>query len=316
MTAFLKFQPIYQERVWGGRELEHFLQRKLPGSAPVGESWEIVDRSEAQSVLANGPEAGKSLRELLASRGREILGPGWPAGRPFPILVKWLDCRERLSVQVHPPASIAARLGGEPKTENWYFARTDAEAAVYAGLRPGIDRSAFERAIADGTVDRCLERMAVRAGDSLLIRSGTLHAIDSGNVILEIQQNSDTTYRVYDWGRVGLDGKPRALHVRESLECLEASTAAAPRLLRGSGDGELARCPEFAIRRGVVPPGGRLAFPAGEQARILSVVDGELAGGGGALRRGDNVLLPYAGDFAFASERGATVLVTEEFSRP
>ena len=132
MTPFLSFKPVYQERVWGGRALASFLDRKLPGSAPIGESWELVDRPEAQSVVANGPWAGKSLREVMATHAAAVMGPAWPPERPFPILVKWLDCRERLSLQVHPPASIAAQLGGEPKTENWYIARAEPGAAVLA----------------------------------------------------------------------------------------------------------------------------------------------------------------------------------------
>jgi len=259
MTPFLHFKPIYQERVWGGRVLESFLGRKLPGSAPIGESWEIVDRPEAMSVIANGPWAGKTLRAVMGAHTVEIMGPAWPKERPFPLLVKWLDCRDRLSVQVHPPASIAPKLGGEPKTENWYFARVDAEAAVYAGLRPGVTRESFEKAIDAGTVDQCLERPVVHNGDSLLIHSGVMHAIDAGNVILEIQQNSDTTYRVYDWGRLGLDGKPRTLHVRESLECLSANTAPTPQLIRDEASaGMLAQCREFTIRRVRLPAGGRL----------------------------------------------------------
>src|SRR3954469_24479464 len=123
MTSFLNFKPIYQERVWGGRHLEGFLQRKLPTRAPIGESWEIVDRPEAQSVAAGGTWAGQTLREIMQRHAGEVMGPAWPKERPFPILVKWLDCRGRLSVQVHPPASVAAQLGGEPKTENWYFAQ-------------------------------------------------------------------------------------------------------------------------------------------------------------------------------------------------
>jgi len=312
MTTFLRFEALYQERVWGGRLLETFLGRQLPGTAPMGESWEMVDRPEAQSVVTgNGPWAGKSLRELISVHGAEIMGPAWPKDRFFPILVKWLDCRDRLSVQVHPPASIARKLGGEPKTENWYFAQAAAGAAVYAGLRAGVTRASFERAIAGGTVDQCLDRLAVRAGDSLLIQSGTMHAIDAGNVILEIQQNSDTTYRVYDWGRMGLDGKPRTLHVRESLECLGANPAPAPRLVRGAG--LLAQCPEFKLSRRELRAGERLAFARGEQPRILSVVAGELEGGG-TLKLGDNVLLPYAGEFSFQARKAATVLVTEDFS--
>lgn len=320
MTPFLQFKPIYQERVWGGRGLESYLGRKLPAGGPIGESWELVDRAEAQSVVAGGPWAGKTLRELIAANPVEIMGPSWPRDRRFPVLVKWLDCRDRLSVQVHPPAGIAPRLGGEPKTENWYFGRADAGAAVYAGLRPGVTRENFERAIGAGTVDKCLERLAVRDGDSLLIQSGTMHAIDAGNVILEIQQNSDTTYRVYDWGRLGLDGKPRALHVRESLECLDANTAPRPQLIRKEWQsGMLVECREFTLRRERLAAGGRIAFASGKQARIISVVEGRLESGadsGPDLELGDNVLLPFAGEFSFRAKTAAVVLVTENFCQP
>jgi mannose-6-phosphate isomerase len=312
MTPFLQFNPIYQERVWGGRTLESFLNRALPGKTPIGESWEIVDRPEAQSVVSAGRWAGKTLRQVIESQSANIMGPQWPKERPFPILVKWLDCRDRLSVQVHPPVAIAQKLGGEAKTENWFIAQADTGAAVYAGLRAGVTRESFEHAIAAGMVEQCLDRLAVRAGDSLLIRSGTMHAIDAGNVILEIQQNSDTTYRVYDWGRMGLDGKPRTLHVRESLECLSANTAPAPRLLHGAGT--LVKCPEFTLRREDLPAGGQLKLGRDRQPRILSVAKGELEGDG-VLKRGDNVLLPYAGESSFVARTAATVLVTEEFAR-
>lgn len=314
MTPFLNFKPLYQERVWGGRLLETFLGRNLPGTAPIGESWEIVDRPEAQSVVMGGLWSGKTLREIMATHAHEIMGPDWPQGRPFPLLVKWLDCRDRLSVQVHPPASIARQLGGEPKTENWYFARTGTDATVYVGLRPGVTRTRFEQAIAAGAVEQCLERPAVRAGDSLLIPSGVMHAIAAGNVILEIQQNSDTTYRVYDWDRRGLDGQPRALHVRESLECLAANSAPTPQLVpRGPGPAVLARCPEFMIRREPIAAGSRLEFAAGEQPRILSVVEGALECGL-AVKAGANILLPAAGAFTFTARAPATVLITENFN--
>ena len=313
MTTFLQFQPLYQERVWGGRALEEYLGRKLPGTALIGESWELVDRPEAQSVIVGGPWAGRTLREVMAAHTADLMGPAWPVGRPFPILVKWLDCRDRLSVQVHPPAGLAEKLGGEPKTENWYFAQTGPGAAVYAGVKPGVTRAAFEQAVAAGTVAGCLERPAVRAGDSLLIPSGTMHAIDAGSVILEIQQNSDTTYRAYDWGRMGLDGKPRALHVAQLLACLEANSAPAPRLVRGPG--VLAQCREFTLRQQALRAGETLAFARGEQARILSVVAGELEGNG-RVKAGDNVLLPFATGISLVARTDATVLVTEDFSRP
>lgn len=318
MTSYFQFEPIYQPRVWGGRELENYPGRKLPGSAPIGESWEIVDRPEAQSVVSRGPEKGLTLRQLLEKSSADIMGPSWPKDRPFPILVKWLDCRDRLSVQVHPPAAIAARLGGEPKTENWYFGKADAGATVYAGVRPEVTREQFEQAVEAGTVDRCLVRLPVQSGDSLLIHSGTMHAIDAGNVILEIQQNSDTTYRVYDWGRMGLDGKPRALHVRESLASLAANTSPAPKLIRSDRPAEiLVRAREFSIRRERLRAGAALSFPGGEQPRILSVVEGCLENGAApeaSLGRGDNVLVPRAGGVAFIAKTDTTVLVTENFS--
>lgn len=315
MTPLLQFKPVYQERVWGGRGLESFLGRKLPGTTPIGESWELVDRIEAQSLVLGGPWAGKSLRELMATRGAEIMGPHWPQERPFPILVKWLDCRERLSLQVHPPASIAAKLGGEPKTENWYIARAEPGAAVLAGLKPGVDAVAFRAALQDGSAESLVHRLPTQAGDSLLIHSGVMHAIDGGNIILEIQQNSDTTYRVYDWGRVGLDGKPRAMHVEQSMASLEANTAGAPALMRSAEKyAVLAECREFRITRHRLAPGESLTFEAGEQARILSVVGGRLTVGDISLVLGDNALLPFAGPFVATAAEETQVLITDGFS--
>jgi len=315
MTPLLQFRPIYQERVWGGRGLESFLGRNLSGTAPIGESWELVDRPEAQSVVAGGPWKGKSLHELMVSHGGEIMGPRWPKGRPFPILLKWLDCRERLSLQVHPPASVAAQLGGEPKTENWYVVRAEPGAAVLAGLKPEANPAAFRAAMKKNATESLVHRWPTMAGDSLLIPSGVMHAIEGGNLILEIQQNSDTTYRVYDWGRVGLDGKPRAMHVEQSMASLEANTAGTPQLVR-SPDKQttLAECREFRIIRHRLVDGESLHFGAGEQARILSVVEGKVTSGALDLSLGDNVLLPQEGAFTFVARQDAVVLVTENFS--
>jgi mannose-6-phosphate isomerase len=315
MTSLLHFKPIYQERVWGGRGLEQFLNRKLPGNGPIGESWELVDRAEAQSLVAAGPFAGKSLRELLATYGADIMGPHWPKARSFPILVKWLDCRERLSLQVHPPASIAASLGGEPKTENWYVAHAEPGSAVLAGLEPGVDATAFRAALRDNTAGDLVRRLPTRAGDSLLIHSGVVHAIDGGNIILEIQQNSDTTYRVYDWGRVGLDGKPRAMHIEQSMASLAANTAGAPQLIRSAeSPATLADCAEFRIVCHRLRTGERLEYADGREARILSVTEGELKHGAESVRKGDNVLVPYRGSFTLVAASPATVLVTDHFS--
>ncbi len=314
MRDIILFQPIYQERVWGGRALETNLSRTLPPSAPIGESWEIVDRAEAQSVVRGGKYAGLTFRALLAKEGAAVMGPDWPATKSFPILIKWLDCRERLSLQVHPPAGVAGELGGEPKTENWYIADTRPGAKLIVGLKRGMTRARFEQAVTDQTLEACVHRFPVTAGDSILVHSGQVHAIDAGNLILEIQQNSDTIYRVYDWGRVGLDGKPRQMHLAQSLRSIDWKDFE-PKPVRGAPtSGVIADCPEFSIRRLVLGAGERNHISGGQQPRLLSVVSGSVRCGGTLLNRGDNALLPYAAAFALIAETTAIVLVTENFA--
>ncbi len=315
MNEVLHFEPLYQKRVWGGRGFESSLGRTLPGKDPIGESWEIVDRPEAQSVIRSGKFAGKTLRQVISSNPAGVMGAAWPKNKPFPILVKWLDCQERLSLQVHPPAAIAPTLKGEPKTETWFIADTQPGASLIVGLKKGVTREQFEKAIADNTLEQCVHRFPVAEGDSILVHSGQVHAIDGGNLILEIQQNSDTTYRVYDWGRVGLDGKPRQLHVEESLASIKWDDFE-PAPVRGAPtSGVIAECAEFRIRRVVMDRDEGLSFAAGEQPRILSVVTGELSGPGkDHIRRGENAVLPCAGAFAFKATAPSLVLVTENFA--
>jgi mannose-6-phosphate isomerase len=217
----LLFKPIFQERIWGGRNIESLYGKALPPKIPIGESWEISDRPEAQSEIANGPLAGKTLQWLLEHHGRELMGEARPLNGRFPLLVKILDAREKLSLQVHPPASKASALGGEPKTEIWYITKAERDAELYVGLRKNVSRQEFESKIKDGTVAKCFHRIPVRAGDAMFLPSGRVHAIGGGLVIFEIQQNSDTTYRVFDWNRVDAQGKARQLHVEQSLECID-----------------------------------------------------------------------------------------------
>jgi mannose-6-phosphate isomerase len=325
MRELLRFQPLYQERVWGGRALEAALGRTLPANVPIGESWEVVDRPEAQSIVESGTLVGQSLHHVLEKHAADVMGPEWPTEKPFPILVKWLDCRERLSLQVHPPASIATELRGEPKTENWYIAHSIPGAELIVGLKRGVTRDMFEKAIRSNSLEGCVHHFNVAAGDSILVHSGQVHAIDAGNLILEIQQNSDTTYRVYDWGRVGLDGLPRQLHVQQSLRSIDWTDFEPVPLRAAPTSGVIADCAEFRIRRVVLGAGERLHLRAGEQARLLSVVSGTVRvvdGGNGGTRsparqklaRGDNVLLPFAGAFTFTAETTTIVLVTENFA--
>lgn len=314
MSSFLRLKPLYQDRVWGGRALESALSRTLPPGRPIGESWEIVDRPEAQSVISGGEFDGRTLREVIATKTAAIMGPRWPAERPFPILVKWLDCKERLSLQVHPPAAVAPELKGEPKTENWYIAACAPGSHLIVGLKRGVTRAQFEKALADLTLEDCVHRFPVTAGDSILVHSGQIHAIDGGNLILEIQQNSDTTYRVYDWGRVGLDGKPRAMHVEQSLKSIKWDDFE-PAPVRGARvPATIADAREFRIRRVPLAKGDELAFASGEQPRILSVVEGNLASASGeVLTRGDNVIIPYSVKNSFIAQNDVVALVTENF---
>jgi mannose-6-phosphate isomerase len=218
----LVFRPIFKDRIWGGRELERLYAKKIPADKPIGEAWEISDRPGDASVIVNGPLAGKDLRWLMEHHAAEVLGGAKPAaaGR-FPLLCKILDAREKLSLQVHPPASKAAELKGEPKTEMWFIADAVPDASLYVGLKRGVTRPEFKKKIADGSVADCFHRIPVCAGDTMFLPSGRVHAIGDGLVIFEIQQNSDTTYRVFDWNRVGLDGKPRELHIAQSLASID-----------------------------------------------------------------------------------------------
>jgi len=211
------FQPVFKERVWGGRNLERLYGKPLPPQVPIGESWEITDRPEGVSVIANGPLAGNDLRWLMQNHAAELLGVDRASAAAFPLLVKILDAQDKLSLQVHPPAAQARQLGGEPKTEMWYVADADPGADLFVGLKQGITRADFEARIRDGSVAGCFHHVCVARGDVMFLPSGRVHAIGAGNVIFEIQQNSDTTYRVFDWNRVGLDGQPRELHVEQSL---------------------------------------------------------------------------------------------------
>lgn len=247
-STLLQFTPLYQTRVWGGRRLETILGRTLPDAQPYGESWDLVDREREQSVIAAGPLAGVTLHELWTRHRRDVFGEDLLSSTAarFPLLIKVLDCVDDLSIQVHPPAHLATALGGEAKTEMWYVAHADAGAAIYAGLRAGVSREQFERALADGTVDACTHRLPARTGDSLFVPSGRLHALGCGLLIYEIQQNSDTTYRVFDWNRAGLDGRPRELHVEQSLRCIDFSDVE-PALSHDAG--VLADCEHFRVTR-------------------------------------------------------------------
>jgi len=297
----LTFQPIFKERIWGGRSLEHLFQKKLPPQIPIGESWEISDRPGDASVIAHGPLAGRNLRWLMEHHQRDLLGDAEPAGDRFPLLIKLLDAREKLSLQVHPPAHLAAELGGDPKTEMWYIAQAEPGAELYIGLKRGMTRPEFERKVRDGTVADCFHRLPVKPGDAVFLPSGRVHALGAGIVLFEIQQNSDTTYRVFDWNRVGLDGKPRELHVAQSLASIDFGDFE-PGLAGGIPEGglslkrrSLAANPLFVVKEFHADRGAEMPVLPG-RLQIIGVVSGVLEVADEthqiAVRSGEFCLLP------------------------
>ena len=278
------------ERVWGGRRLETVLGKNLPPGVPVGESWEVVDREDAQSVVHDGSLSGKTLHDLWTNHRESVFGAPYkdhPAPR-FPILIKLLDARERLSVQVHPPAAVAPALQGEPKTEMWYFLDCLPGASVYAGLKKGVTREQFERAMESGEVESAVHQIPVHSGESIFIPSGRVHAIGEGCLIIEVQQNSDTTYRVFDWNRTGLDGKPRALHIQESMASIDFSDFE-PTLDTPRGE-TIAECEYFLVDHWNL----NAARPAGTRERfaIFAVAEGQIAVGSSVFETGTFFLLP------------------------
>jgi mannose-6-phosphate isomerase len=289
----LTFQPIFKERIWGGRNLERLYQKSLPEQVPIGESWEITDRPEDVSVIANGPLAGADLRWLMEHHEPELLGKSPSQRGRFPLLIKLLDAREKLSLQVHPPPAIARQFGGEPKTEMWYIADATPAADLFAGLRKGVTRAEFEQKIKTGQVAECFHRLPVKTGDALFLPSGRVHAVGAGNVIFEIQQNSDTTYRVFDWNRVGLDGKPRELHLERSLASIDFDDFE-PTLITS----KYSLNPTFAVRFLVDHPlfrvdacrvkRGERFYLRSDSVQVLGVLRGRLALAGG----GEEMVLP------------------------
>jgi mannose-6-phosphate isomerase len=300
----LTFKPIYKERVWGGRRIETLYGKALPANLAIGEAWEISDRPGDVSVIERGPLAGRDLHWLVQNHARDLLGPVQLLDGRFPLLLKILDAQEKLSLQVHPPPSVAPQLGGQPKTEMWYVAAAQPGAELFAGLQRGIARHEFETRLSEGNVADCFHRVSVRAGDAMFVPSGRVHAIGAGCLIFEVQQNSDTTYRVFDWNRAGLDGKPRELHIPQSLASIDFDDFE-PDLIRteyaGPADSQvrpLVASPYFDVEARQLRQGAR--WELGGRVLILALTDGELEVSHGPesapLKAGQFCLLPASLD--------------------
>lgn len=308
--APISFTPLFMDRVWGGRRLDEELGKPLAPDALVGEAWELVDRPEAQSVVASGPRAGTELHGLWSDEREAVFGlRATGAGERFPIIVKLLDARETLSVQVHPPVGPVHPPGVEPKNELWYLAGTAPGAHLLVGLRRGVDRERFAAALEAGEdVSALLHRVDVRVGDALFIPSGRVHAIGAGCLIVEIQQNSDTTYRVYDFDRSGLDGRPRELHVPQSLASIDFDDVEPA--LRPPGDGVLEANAFFAVTRRTILAAAERVTAEGECA-IVCVLAGEATCGGARFGPGAIFLVPAATGGELPVAGPTEVLVTE-----
>lgn len=319
----LLFDDLFKGKIWGGRRLETELGRRLPPGEAIGESWEVSDHGPDVSIVANGPLRGTSLHQLLLDRKDELLGPGFDLGRfqRFPLLVKFIDASRALSVQVHPPDEFAHSHDphDDGKTEMFYILGAQPGAVLYLGLQPGVTRDDFERAANAGGVGGLLRAVRLVPGDCVFLPPGTLHAPGAGVLFAEVQQNSDLTYRVYDWERVGPDGQPRALHLEKALAVIDweapREEKVTPQVLADDGLRKelLVRCSKFTAERWTLS--GPVVEPLAGRFRILmgleGAVDIEWSGAGEpvALSKGRSALLPASLGEVRLRPRGRTVLL-------
>lgn len=312
----LVFEPYLRPMVWGHRRLGEQFGKTLPTAETFGESWEISAHPHHVSRVAEGPLRGTALTDLCASHSRELFGEQLPADGRFPLLIKLLDCHDLLSIQVHPTDELAPVLAGENfgKTEAWVILVVQPDGVIYAGLKPGVTRADLERHQHAGTLEQCLHAFKPSPGDCVFLPAGTVHAVGGGVVMAEVQQSSDATFRLYDWNRMGTDGKPRKLHLREALESINwdagpVKPSVGVRLRGGPGEA-LVRCRYFHLDR--YRTAERFAAPAGRLS-IWLVLDGraELKSGeySRTFRSGETVLVPAsAGPLNWQPQGNTTLL--------
>lgn len=250
----LHFKPLFRQYLWGGRRLADMLGKELGPGNDYAESWEIVDHGQDQSVVKSGSAAGLTLHELVTDHSKELMGRHAQC-QQFPLLFKFLDCNRTLSVQVHPNDEQAARLDPPDlgKTEAWVVLAADPGSKIYAGLKEGVTRRELAAALKSGACDRCLHEFEPRVGECIFIRAGTVHALGAGLVIAEIQQASDTTFRLFDWNRVNAQGNPRQLHIEQSLEVTDFTRGPVapqqPQPTTQPGRERLVECEKFILDR-------------------------------------------------------------------
>jgi len=316
----LRFEPIYQYRLWGGRRLAELLSAPLPGDGPIGEAWVLSDRDDHQSQVANGALKGRTLRDVMEQFREPLMGKLSPGLRRFPLLLKFLDAHEMLSVQVHPsdahPELIPA--GDTAKTEAWVVIDAEKGSHIYAGLKSGTTSGSLRQSLDDGTITDHLVCIAPKAGDAVFIPAGTVHTLGDDVVVFEVQQNSDVTFRLYDWGHVDAKtGRPRPLQVDQALASVDfadsnsglvtpfvVTTAPVERE-------ELFDCEHFLLWR----LRGKSPFNVGaaEMPRVLVCIEGsgwlESEGSAYGIEKGEVWLLPaVVGECEFHPNNAVTLL--------
>lgn len=307
----LKFRPRFVPKMWGGRRLEEILDKPIPPDEPIGESWElydfppgVIEGSEGwtSAEVANGDLAGVTLHELVTGDAARLLGPvkpvETPSGPQFPILIKFLDAEQDLSVQVHPDEAYAAsHEEAHLKNEAWFVVAHVSGARLLKGLQPGATRERFEKAIEEGSVEDLLMALPARDGDVHYLPSGTVHALGAGMLVAEVQTPSDTTYRVYDFKRIDpKTGQERELHVAQAMECIDFDSAGSEPAPSVHGDGLVVQAPQFSVEQRSADAGLARAPAAGVPTVLIFLEgSGEISGEGFApvpFRKGETLLLP------------------------
>ena len=289
----LRFNPVYKNYIWGGGRIPKLYNRNEPAGI-YAESWEISTHPDGATAVSNGPLAGKTLSELLPEYKTALLGTNVKSD-DFPLLIKLIDAREVLSVQVHPNDAAADAVGGEPKTEMWYFLEGDGSSLVYCGLKPGVGEAEFLQAVKDKTLAGLLQTIPAKKGEAVFVPGGCVHAIGAGCLILEIQQNSNTTYRIYDWNRLDAAGKGRELHIDKALKVIDWESNGDPRCkINGT---EIKTSPYFRLDRFEISAAKKYPM-SGKSFHILFVAEkaGFISWDGGeeALAPGQSWLVPAA----------------------
>ncbi|TWT65231.1 type I phosphomannose isomerase catalytic subunit [Allorhodopirellula solitaria] len=308
----LRFEPLFRQYLWGGRRLGTELHKPIGEDGVYAESWEIVDHGDDQSIVANGPLAGTSLHELIDQDAAALLGESVASRirseslpenlrHRFPLLLKMLDASRDLSVQVHPNDEQGSQLDPPDlgKTEAWMVMDALPGSKIYAGLQAGVDQQAFAAAVESGRTEEVLNSFEPSVGDCIFIPAGTVHAIGAGLLIAEIQQASDTTFRIYDWGRVDADGQPRTLHIKQSLDVIDFQSGpvspVSPIPVAGdAGAATLVNCDKFKMQRYSLHE--TRSIPTDGKFQIVAVLSGMIRvasdPSGDVLRKGDTMLVP------------------------